>query len=441
MIVAVVRLSLRVMVWAVAVAYLPAADRVDFARDVRPILSDRCFTCHGPDEATRKVGLAARHRRRREEAARRAHPDRARQSGRQRNHEARRAGAARRCACRRRTPTASRSPKKKSPRCARGSSRARSGNRTGASSRPCVPTCPPVRNAAWARNPIDHFVLARLEREGLQPSPEADRARLLRRVTFDLTGLPPTLAELDAFLADRSPDAYEKVVDRLLASPRYGERMAVDWLDAARYADTHGYQVDPEKEMWPWRDWVIGAFNRNLPYDQFTIEQLAGDLLPNATLEQKIATGFQRNHRINSETGSIAEEFQAENLVDRVSTMGAVWLGLTVGCARCHDHKYDPITHARILQPLRLLQQRGRGRQRRSARRSRQSQAVPAPARAGARSASRGEGEGDRRCPQPSWRSRKAPRARHGRMGARRADASAAVGSPAPHQARRQMAA
>ncbi len=203
---------------------------------------------------------------------------------------------------------------------------------------------PPVRNPAWARNAVDRFVLARLEREGLQPSPEADPARLLRRVTFDLTGLPPTPAELDAFLADRSPDAYEKAVDRLLASPRYGERMAVDWLDAARYADTHGYQVDPEKEMWPWRDWVIGAFNRNLPYDRFTIEQLAGDLLPAPTLEQKIATGFQRNHRINSETGSIAEEFQAGNLVDRVSTFGEVWLGLTVGCARCHDHKYDPLT-------------------------------------------------------------------------------------------------
>ena len=166
---------------------------------------------------------------------------------------------------------------------------------------------------------------------------------MLRRVSFDLTGLPPTIAELDAFLADPSPGSYEKAVDRLLESPRYGERMAVDWLDAARYADTHGYQVDSGKEMWPWRDWVIKAFNSNMSYDRFTIEQLAGDLLPDATLDQKIATGFQRNHRINSETGSIAEEFQAENLVDRASTVGTVWLGLTVGCARCHDHKYDPI--------------------------------------------------------------------------------------------------
>src|SRR5262249_28165915 len=203
---------------------------------------------------------------------------------------------------------------------------------------------PAVRNSSWVRNPIDRFVLARLEREGLAPASEADRARLLRRVTFDLTGLPPTLTELEAFLADRSPDAYEKVVDRLLASHRYGERMAVNWLDAARYADTHGYQVDPEREMWAWRDWVIDAFNRNLPYDRFTVEQLAGDLLPSATHEQRIATGFHRNHRINSETGAIAEEFHAENLVDRLSTVGTVWLGLTVGCARCHDHKYDPIT-------------------------------------------------------------------------------------------------
>ena len=203
---------------------------------------------------------------------------------------------------------------------------------------------PRPRNRMWVKNPIDAFVLARLEREGLAPSPEADRARLLRRVALDLTGLPPTPAEVNAFELDGSPKAYEKVVDRLLASPRYGEHMATAWLDAARYADTHGYQVDPEKQMWAWRDWVIGAFNKNMPFDRFTIEQIAGDLLPNATLEQRIATGFHRNHRINTEAGSIAEEFQAENLVDRVSTTGSVWLGLTIGCARCHDHKYDPVT-------------------------------------------------------------------------------------------------
>ena len=159
------------------------------------------------------------------------------------------------------------------------------------------------------RNPIDAFVLQRLEREGLKPSPEADRATLLRRVSLDLTGLPPTPAEVDAFLADKSPNAYEKVVDRLLPSPRYGERMAFPWLDAARYADSNGYQTDGERFMWRWRDWVIDAFNRNMPYDQFTIEQLAGDLLPNATLDQKIATGFNRNHRGNSEGGIIPEEY------------------------------------------------------------------------------------------------------------------------------------
>ena len=203
---------------------------------------------------------------------------------------------------------------------------------------------PRPRSKAWVKNPLDAFILARLEREGLAPSPAADRARLVRRVTLDLTGLPPTPAEVKAFELDRSPNAYEIVVDRLLASPRYGEHMATSWLDAARYADTHGYQVDPEKQMWAWRDWVIGAFNSNMPFDRFTIEQIAGDLLPNASLEQRIATGFHRKHRVNTESGSIAEEFHAENLVDRVSTTGSVWLGLTIGCARCHDHKYDPVT-------------------------------------------------------------------------------------------------
>src|SRR5262249_271160 len=157
-------------------------------------------------------------------------------------------------------------------------------------------------------------------------------------------GLPPTPAEIKAFLKDKSPDAYEKVVDRLLASPRYGERMASDWLDASRYADTNGYQVDRERDMWRWRDWVIKSFNENKRFDEFPIEQLAGDLLPNPTLEQKIASGFNRNHRINMEAGSIPEEFFVEQVIDRVDTTSTVWLGLTVGCARCHDHKYDPIT-------------------------------------------------------------------------------------------------
>lgn len=338
-----VRLTLWLATWALASSCLTAADRVDFARDVRPVLSDRCFTCHGPDEGTRKAGL----RLDTEDGAKKARgthvpiaPNNPAGS------EVIKRVTAEQPALRM-PPTYS----GKKPLTEKEVAMLKTWIEQGAKwqshwafSAPERPQVPQVHNAAWVRNAVDNFVLARLEREGLTPSPEADRGRLLRRVTFDLTGLPPTLAELDAFVADRSPDAYEKVVDRLLSSPRYGERMAVDWLDAARYADTHGYQVDPEKEMWPWRDWVIQAFNRNLPYDRFSTEQIAGDLLPNATLDQKIATGFQRNHRINSETGSIAEEFQAENLVDRVSTFGEVWLGLTVGCARCHDHKFDPLS-------------------------------------------------------------------------------------------------
>src|SRR5205807_256483 len=174
--------------------------------------------------------------------------------------------------------------------------------------------------------------------------PEAPKAALLRRVTLDLTGLPPTLKELDAFLNDSSPDAYEKVVDRLLANPHYGERMALEWLDAARYADTHGYHIDAGRDMTRWRDWVIDAFNKALPFDQFTVAQVAGDLLPGASLSQKVASGFNRNHMINFEGGAIPEEYHNAYLVDRVNTTSTVWLGLTVACAQCHDHKYDPIT-------------------------------------------------------------------------------------------------
>jgi len=210
---------------------------------------------------------------------------------------------------------------------------------------PVRPELPPVSQASWVRNPIDQFILARLDREGLKPSPEADRETLLRRVTYDLTGLPPAPAEIDAFLADRAPDAYEKRVDLLLHSPHYGERMAMPWLDAARYADTHGYHIDSLRGMWPWRDWVIKAFNQNKPFDQFTVEQLAGDLLPAATLDQKIASGFNRNHMINFEGGAIADEYQVEYVVDRVEATSNAFMGLTMGCARCHSHKFDPITH------------------------------------------------------------------------------------------------
>ncbi len=195
------------------------------------------------------------------------------------------------------------------------------------------------------RNEIDRFVLARLERERLTPSPEADPATLIRRATLALTGLPPTPSEVDAFTQEcRSGSSLEALADRLLASPRFGERMALDWLDAARYADTNGYYNDSERQAWPWRDWVIGAFNGNLPFDRFTIEQLAGDLLPHATTDQKIATGFNRNHMVTNETGIIEEEYRTGYVMDRVDTTATVWMGLTLACARCHDHKYDPLT-------------------------------------------------------------------------------------------------
>ena len=209
---------------------------------------------------------------------------------------------------------------------------------------------PRVENVSWVRNPVDHFILARLEREGLSPAFAASKATLLRRVSFDLTGLPPDDADVTQFLEDRSAAAYERAVDRLLASPRFGERMASRWLDAARYADTSGYQNDGPRSMWRWRDWVIDAYNQGMPFDQFTVEQLAGDLLPQATLQQRIATGFNRNHRGNAEGGIIPEEYAVEYVVDRVDTTATTWLGLTLGCARCHDHKYDPITQREFYQ-------------------------------------------------------------------------------------------
>ncbi len=209
---------------------------------------------------------------------------------------------------------------------------------------PTMPTIPAVKNKAWVRNPIDSFILARLEKEGLKPSPEADRATLLRRVTLDLTGLPPTPKETDAFLADKNPNAYERVVERLLASPHYGERMAQRWLDLARYADSDGFEKDLNRTAWRYRDWTIDAFNKNLPYDRFVVEQIAGDQLPNATLDQIVATGFNRNSMLNREGGVDQEEAHFEVIVDRVATTSSVFLGSTLACARCHDHKYDPFT-------------------------------------------------------------------------------------------------
>ena len=209
---------------------------------------------------------------------------------------------------------------------------------------PSRPAPPAVRRTEWVRNPIDRFILASLERDGIAPSPEADRETLIRRASLDLIGLPPTPAEVEAFLADGRPDAYERLVDRLLASPHYGERWARPWLDLARYADSNGYSIDAPRSIWSYRDWVIDALNRDMPFDAFATEQLAGDLLPNATLAQRVATGFHRNTPINQEGGIDREQFRIESILDRTSTTGTAFLGLTMGCCQCHDHKYDPIS-------------------------------------------------------------------------------------------------
>lgn len=212
------------------------------------------------------------------------------------------------------------------------------------------PTPPAVKDSAWIRGDIDRFILARLEKEGIRPSPEADRTTYIRRLKLDLTGLPPTPAEVAEFLADQSPNAYEALVDRTLNSPHYGEMQARYWLDGARYADSNGYTIDAGRSIWKYRDWVINAFNKDMPFDQFTIEQLAGDLLPKPTPEQLTATGFHRNTMINQEGGIDVEQFRVDSVIDRVNTTGGVWLGLTVGCCQCHDHKFDPITQREYYQ-------------------------------------------------------------------------------------------
>ncbi len=332
-----------VIVLLAAAPLLGAERAVEFNRDVRPILSDKCYLCHGPDAKAKNIPLRLD-----SEAAAKADLGGGRrpivESDPDASQMIRRITASDLAV---RMPPAFSGLKLTATEIdtlrtwiAQGAK----WQKHWAYLPPVRPPLPDVKNKAWPRNPIDSFVLSRLESEGLQPSAEASPETLLRRASLDLTGLPPTPAEIDAFLKDKSPNAYEKAVDRLLVSPRYGERMAARWLDAARYADSSGYEYDGERQMWRWRDWVIDAFNRNQPYDQFTLEQIAGDLLPNATLEQKIATGFNRNHRANSEGGIIPEEYAVEYVVDRVETTSTVFLGLTLGCARCHDHKYDPFT-------------------------------------------------------------------------------------------------
>jgi uncharacterized protein DUF1553/uncharacterized protein DUF1549/cytochrome c len=220
---------------------------------------------------------------------------------------------------------------------------------------PTRPALPVVKNEAWVKNALDRFILARLEKEGLSPSPEAERATLIRRLYLDLVGLLPSVQEVDQFVAEQSPEAYERLVDRLLASPHYGERWGRHWLDLARYADSNGYSIDAPREIWSYRDWVINALNRDLPFDQFVIEQMAGDLLPNARTDQIVATGFHRNTQINQEGGIDVEQFRVDAVADRVATTGVVFLGLTLGCARCHDHKYDPITQKEYYQLFAFL--------------------------------------------------------------------------------------
>jgi hypothetical protein len=325
---------------------VPASSaRLSFNRDIRPILSNNCFACHGPDEKKRETDF---------------HFDT--KEGMFLEEGIIVPGSAAKSVLVKKITEPDPKDRMPPPDSGHALNDAQiallkrwidEGARWDthwAYTAPSRPEPPAVRQGQWVRSPIDQFILARLEREGLQPSPEADKTTLLRRLSYDLTGLPPTPAEVDAFLADKSPDAYEKRVDALLASAHYGERMAMPWLDAARYADTHGYHIDSLRGMWHWRDWVINAFNRNLPFDQFVIEQVAGDLLPDATREQKIASGFNRNHMINFEGGAIAEEYQVEYVIDRVEATSSAFMGLTMGCARCHSHKFDPITHKEFYQ-------------------------------------------------------------------------------------------
>ena len=324
-----------------------ANDRVDFNRDVRPILSNHCWNCHGPDEHSRKAGLRLDQRESTvavlESGVAAVVPNRPGDSeliarvddddphsimpppGFKRPLNARQKEILRRWIAQGADFAghwAYERPKRVDPE----------------------KLAVDPRHKDWIRSPIDRFILAKLTQEGVAPSPETDRATWLRRVTLDLTGLPPAPADVDNFLADRSPEAYERVVDRLFSTPAYAERMAQSWLDAARYADTNGYNNDEYRSMWPWRDWVIRAYAENMPYDRFVTEQLAGDLLPDSGVSQKVATGFVRNHVLTTEGGIIEEEYHIEYVADRVHTVATVFLAMSMQCARCHDHKYDPLT-------------------------------------------------------------------------------------------------
>ncbi len=327
----------------------PDHKKVDFNFEVRPILADKCFKCHGPDPRHRKAGLRLDTKEgafgATESGSRAVVPGNLQESelvSRITSHDA-----------------IERMPPESLGRTLSAGEidQLKRWVEQGAHWQahwsflpPVAAPMPKVNDPGQSRNPIDRFVQARLDAERLTPAPEAGREKLIRRLTFDLTGLPPSVAEVDAFLADGAPDAYDRLVDRLLASPRFGERMAIDWLDLARYADTYGYQADVYRAMWPWRDWVVQAFNSNLPYDQFVTWQVAGDLEPGATRSQVLATAFNRHHRQTNEGGSIEEEFRVEYVADRTNTFATAFLGLTLECARCHSHKYDPITQEEYYQ-------------------------------------------------------------------------------------------
>ena len=322
---------------------------VDFNQEVRPILAQHCFACHGMDEHSRKAKLrldlpeSAHGKGKSGELAIVAgQPDKSELVRRIFSHDADELMP----------PPESKKPMSDKEKAVLRAWVAEGGKYQAhwAFAAPKQPPLPP-----GATHPIDAFIRARLEKEGLKPSPEADPYVLVRRVTIDLTGVPPTPEEADAFANDRSPDAYEKLVDRLLASPRYGERWARRWLDLARYADTNGFEKDRPRSIWPYRDWVVKALNADLPYDQFSIKQLAGDLLPGATPEDRIATGFHRNTMLNEEGGADPNEYRFYSMVDRVGATGATWMGLTLNCAQCHTHKYDPILHADYYSVMALL--------------------------------------------------------------------------------------
>lgn len=326
-------------------------DVVDYNFHVRPVLSDKCFICHGPDANKRQAGLRLDIADSAYKALRETPGAHALVPGKPQLSEVFRRISS--------TDTSIRMPPPTSNLQLSAHEIKLIGKwiKQGAKYKPhwafvapVKPPIPAVKEQEWPRNDIDRFALHNMEEKGLEPNPEADRERLLKRVSFDLTGLPPSLDLMDRFLADTSANAYQKVVDELLQQPAYGEKMALHWMDVARYADSHGYQDDNMRTQWPWRDWVIHAFNGNMPYNQFVTWQLAGDLLPNSTREQLLASGFNRNHKITEEGGVIDEEYRIEYVTDRTNSFGKALLGITIECAHCHDHKYDPFSQKEYYQ-------------------------------------------------------------------------------------------